>query len=191
MGLHDRDYYREHHRAAARAKHRPTWTTDRSRSTPGWLVALIWVLIGAAVFAVFKHFEHRLSPSYSKPRLVSAGELHIPRSRDGHYYADGLVNGRQVKFLIDTGATMVSISHEFGRQLALSGVSSQSRTANGTMPTVDAHGVSVQVGPLRVDNLQVSMGLVGHRADEALLGQNFLSKFEVLMRQNLMVIRAP
>ena len=47
----------------------------------------------------------------------------------------------------------------------------------------------VRVGPMRVTNLRVGVGLVGTPPDLALLGQNFLSRLDVVLQQDRMLLR--
>ncbi len=57
------------------------------------------------------------------PALVSPTEplreLVLNRRPDGHYYVDGMVNGRETHFLIDTGATHVAITMDDAKRLGL------------------------------------------------------------------------
>jgi len=43
----------------------------------------------------------------------------VVKAADGHYWAEANVNGHEVKFLIDTGATAVSLTTDDARRLGL------------------------------------------------------------------------
>ena len=131
---------------------------------------------------------HYLKP---KPLLVSAsGDLVIFRARDGHFYADGAVNGKPASFLVDTGASMVTVSEQFAREAGMSaGVSTVFKTANGDMPGRIVADVPVTLGPLDVSGVRVAVGLVGHDVGDALLGQSFLAKFEIILQKDQMTLR--
>ena len=47
----------------------------------------------------------------------------------------------------------------------------------------------VSVGPVNVTNLKVGVGLRLDNEDDALLGQSFLSKFDISIKNNQMVLR--
>jgi aspartyl protease family protein len=49
--------------------------------------------------------------------------------------------------------------------------------------------VTIAVGPVSVTNVRVGVGLFGLDDDAALLGQSFLSKFDVLLQKDRMVLR--
>ena len=71
---------------------------------PFWIV-VFWMVVMGLLYVAMNHY---LKP---KPLVVSAsGDLIIARARDGHFYARGEVNGRPVNFLVDTGASMVTVS---------------------------------------------------------------------------------
>jgi len=56
----------------------------------------------------------------------------LQRSRQGHYIANGQINGEKVVFLLDTGATGVAVPEHLVEKLNLERVSSiELRTANG------------------------------------------------------------
>jgi aspartyl protease family protein len=46
-------------------------------------------------------------------------ELRLDRRRDGHFYVDGLVNGEQTNFLIDTGASHVALTIEDATRIGI------------------------------------------------------------------------
>lgn len=63
------------------------------------------------------------------------------------------------------------------------------RTANGDLPGRVVGNVQVGVGPVQVNGLRVGVGLVGGNSDKALLGQNFLSRFDITLSGDEMVLR--
>jgi aspartyl protease family protein len=46
-------------------------------------------------------------------------ELRIDRRRDGHFYVDGLVNGQETHFLVDTGATHVALTIDDAKKIGI------------------------------------------------------------------------
>jgi aspartyl protease family protein len=99
----------------------------------------------------------------------------------GHFFTDGLVNGAHMRFLVDTGATMVSLPAAEARRLGIDyrkGRRGLSATANGTAPVYAVMLDSVTVGDVTLHNVE---GLV-HESDGldmALLGMSFLSRTEI------------
>ena len=103
-----------------------------------------------------------------------------PDSR-GHYIADGMVNGVHVRFLVDTGATMVSLPASEALRLGIDyrkGVRGRSQTANGVTTVWRVMLDSVTLGDITILNVE---GVVHESAglEVALLGMSFLSRTEM------------
>jgi aspartyl protease family protein len=149
-------------------------------------IVLFWLAVMGVLYAVMNQV---LKPP---PLLVSAtGELSIARARDGHFYAQGEIEGKPVTFLVDTGASLVVVSESFAREAGLApGEPTTFRTANGELKGRIVSGLSVSVGPARVSGLRVGVGLVGPDPSVALLGQSFLSRFELVLSGDTMTLRA-
>jgi aspartyl protease family protein len=134
-----------------------------------------------------------LSAQYLKPKPVAVlpgGVLVIPMAPDGHFYAMGMVGGKPARFLVDTGASMVTVSEAFAKQAGLvGGTPTVFRTANGDLPGRVLTEVPVSLGPAQVSAVRVGVGLVGGEPDEALLGQSFLNKFEITLADRQMTLR--
>jgi aspartyl protease family protein len=149
-------------------------------------ILLFWLLVIGILYAV-------MSQVLKPPALIvsATGELVIPRARDGHFYAQGEIQGRPVTFLVDTGASLVVVSQEFARAAGMAaGEPTTFRTASGELRGRIVPGVTVSVGPARVVGTRVGVGLVGPDPDVALLGQSFLSKFEIVLSGDNMVLRS-
>jgi len=115
----------------------------------------------------------------------------FPNER-GHYLADGQVNGGHVRFLVDTGATMVSLPSTDASRLGIDwkkGKRAYSRTANGVTAVYVVTLDSVTVGGITLYNVE---GLVHDAAglDTALLGMSFLGRTEMRREgQNLTLVK--
>ncbi|WP_158290200.1 TIGR02281 family clan AA aspartic protease [Ramlibacter sp. WS9] len=148
-------------------------------------VLLFWaVVMGVVWFAM----ERVMAP---KRAVVTAqGELVIPRHRDGHFYVDGTINGKPLRFMVDTGASGVVVSEAFAKDAGLPrGEPTTFQTANGTLAGRTVRGIAVTAGPLSVSSTSVGVGLVGGKQGVGLLGQSFLSKFNMSMTREEMVLR--
>lgn len=130
---------------------------------------------------------------WSQPRAVTVaadGALVIPRHADGHFRVAGAVNGEPVIFLVDTGASLVSVSDALARRAGLAGGEPATfHTANGIRAGRIVRAEVVAVRGASVSGLRVGTGYTGRSDDEALLGQNFLQHFDVEMRRDRVVLR--
>jgi aspartyl protease family protein len=99
----------------------------------------------------------------------------------GHYFADGQVNGGHIRFLVDTGATLISLSAADATRLGIdyrNGQRGWSIVADGRrVPNYRVKLDSVVVGGLRLYNVDASIGEGG--MGSALLGMSFLSRTEM------------
>ncbi|KAA3625045.1 MAG: TIGR02281 family clan AA aspartic protease [Proteobacteria bacterium] len=102
----------------------------------------------------------------------------------GFFHADGAINGRTVRFLIDTGANTVAMSSRTARDIGLDlsqGQRGVARTASGIVGIVGVKLDEVTVGSITLYN--VSAGVVdGDHPPQPLLGASFLN--QVNMNRN-------
>src|SRR4029079_12086986 len=103
-------------------------------------MALAWVAIFAGGFILFTFRDNlgwvaqRLKAEAVGTPVQQGRETRIPMAIDGHFWVDGRVNGRNVKFLVDSGATMTTIDRDTAKAAGVE-ISSQRdqyvRTGNG------------------------------------------------------------
>ncbi|MFC4622522.1 TIGR02281 family clan AA aspartic protease [Comamonas nitrativorans] len=149
-------------------------------------IAIFWV---AVLGLLYLGMERYLQPSAAV--VTSSGSLQIERHRDGHFYVDGSINGQPVRFMVDTGATYIAVTDALAERAGLHGGEAvQFATANGTRMGRLVRAERITAGPLAVDNLTVGTGYTGKSEQDALLGQNFLRQFDVLMRGDALELRA-
>ncbi len=204
MGVEDRDWWKDAQRKRdgsdaprpgrfGRAADRAAAPrADEQGITPGlkWgplAIVVFWLVIMAAVYGGIK--------MVMKPREITvsmAGDMTIPRARDGHFYAPGTIGGQPVIFLVDTGASYVTVSQAFADHAGIRGGSpTRFHTANGVIEGRIVSDVPVSLGPASVSGVKVAVGMNGIARDQALLGQSFLSKFQITLSGNEMVLRRP
>ena len=90
---------------------------------------VLFILIGTAIGTVMPgRSNHAPASEASGDGGASAGavspteplrELTLQRRRDGHFYIDGLVNGAETRFLIDTGASHIALTIDDAKRLGL------------------------------------------------------------------------
>lgn len=102
----------------------------------------------------------------------------IRKSSDGHYWADGQVNGAAVRFLVDTGATAVALTPDDALRLGFTPdtlkYADRVITATGEVRAAPVKLASLTVAGARVDNvdaLVIEKGL-----DTSLLGMSYLGR---------------
>ena len=107
----------------------------------------------------------------------------------GHFFSQGAINGRAVQFMVDTGATAVSIGLPDARRLGVpyeSGQRIQMGTANGVVPAWLVRLDSVRVGDVQVFGVE---GIVSQQPmPYVLLGNSFLARFQMKRDNDQMVL---
>jgi len=102
----------------------------------------------------------------------------------GHFWTRGIVNGKSVRMLVDTGATNVAMSQSEADRLGIAyrdGQRGVSNTANGQVASYRVPLTAVQVGDVIVYN--VAATVVPVPMDYVLLGNSFLTRFQ-MKREN-------
>jgi aspartyl protease family protein len=102
----------------------------------------------------------------------------LPRQHDGHFYAEGVSQGTSVRFLVDTGASMVALSNADAQRLGLfwnqNELSMVGRGVSGDVMGKPVMLDSLQIGELRAENVRAV--IIPDGLDVSLLGQSFLSQ---------------
>lgn len=154
------------------------------------MIALAWLAALVLLWLVFEDYlDRRENPNRDLRVEAGAAELVLKRNRFGHYVAPGTINGRPVTFLLDTGATHVSVPAHLGPQLGLApGAPMQVMTANGAV-TVRATVIDeLGLGPFRVANVRSHLN-PGFRDDQVLLGMSVLKHLEFTQRGDTLILR--
>jgi len=118
------------------------------------------------------------APSAQAEAGPASGPATIAKSSDGHYWADGQVNGAAVRFLVDTGATAVALTPDDARRLGFTPANltygyrvvtaaGQARAASVKLASVTVAGARLE----NVDALVIEKGL-----DTSLLGMTYLGR---------------
>jgi aspartyl protease family protein len=112
------------------------------------------MLLGLGLFLGVQTWQSRAEAM----RFVVDGQVvEIQRSRDGHYHWRGQLNGREVEFLVDTGATGTAIPGALARELGLLVVGSvSSSTAGGVVQGQVVVADLVLDGGVRADRLRIT-----------------------------------
>jgi aspartyl protease family protein len=130
-------------------------------------------------------------------RLGSGG---TPRSSDkkivlasdgqGHFFVTGAINGGAVRFLVDTGASFISMSGADAKRLGIDyskGERALTSTANGVVPTYRIKLDEVRVGDVTLNNVD-GMVHAGNALPVVLLGMSFLNRMEMQRDGDKMIL---
>ena len=195
MGLEDREWWKDAQRERIRRGESLNQTQKPNPAPPDYFerltawgpfrIGVFWVVVSASLYVAIGY--------YMKPKSLTvsaSGNLVIPRARDGNFYASGTISGKPVTFLVDTGASLVTVSEQFAHEAGLeAGAPTVFKTVNGDLAGRVVSDIPITIGPVAVSGIRVGIGFVGHDTGDALLGQNFLSKFDVVLSKEQMSLQ--
>jgi aspartyl protease family protein len=146
------------------------------------LLGGLWLVFGQAI-------NERDNPN--RNLAVAPGDrLVLKRGAHGHYIFPGEINGRPVTFLLDTGATLVSVPARLEDELNLvAGAYQNSMTANGPVTTRATRIARLAFGPFIVRDVPANLN-PGMQGDQILLGMSVLKHLEFTQRGDTLELRA-
>lgn len=168
------------------------WALAEGIRRPGATLrmALAWSMIIAALAAGYGLWRD-IAAQNPVIQQVRDGAVTVPRGADGHFHLMVEVNGQQIAFLVDTGATGVVLADADARRLGLDpeGLAylGQAQTANGMVRTARVRLAQVTLGPFQDQNLPayVTEGAM----DGSLLGMDYLSRFHMEIAGDRLTLR--
>ena len=170
--------------------------------------AASWICAGAMVVATFVYFDE-LKFLFSPGSLQAASPQHVQTARQttgrqaspqrapvtrsagysvklkagkyGHYRTPARVNGREIKVLVDTGASYVSLTNEDAERAGIFVTSAdykhKTQTANGTSRVAIVMIDRISIGDIEVRNVRATVHERG-KLGITLLGMSFLGKLQ-------------
>ena len=168
---------------------------DRAnRRAGGTMIIGVWVLmLGLMTWFAHQWYERSRNPNRNLPTSLIDGqsEIELKANKNGHYVASGRINGQDVVFLLDTGATSVSVPVAVAERIGLKGeYPQQARTANGTITVHTTVLESVSLGGLKLDRVQGHIN-PGMQGEQVLLGMSFLRYFDLKTSNDRLTISVP
>jgi aspartyl protease family protein len=115
-------------------------------------------------------------------------QLDIPRNDRMQYITTGLINGRSIQVMVDTGANVVAMNGRQATALGINyqaGVPSKLETASSVIDAWMVNLQSVEVGGIRVENVRATVA-EGDYPSTILLGMSFLQHVEMRERDGVL-----
>lgn len=155
------------------------------------MIIASWVLLLALLTLLFNEILVGRNNPNREPQSIGDGGgfgVLLKRNRGGHYVATGKINGADVTFLVDTGATLVAVPEGVALRLGLKkGARQSSSTANGMTHVWSTVIDEIRLGPIVQRNVRASI-LPNMLGDEVLLGMTFLKDMELVQRDGKLKI---
>lgn len=113
----------------------------------------------------------------------------LAANSQGHFLSAGQINGAAVEFVVDTGATLVSLSAKDARRIGINHLDGKPvlmRTANGTTRAYQVKLDTVRVGDITLNS--VDAVVLENQDMPVLLGMSFLNRTDMRREGQKMVI---
>ncbi|MFN0262933.1 TIGR02281 family clan AA aspartic protease [Tepidamorphus sp. 3E244] len=148
------------------------------------------IAVGAATLAapqVERILQAHSQEKAASARVVSSGyrSLTLEADRSGHFQVEGIINGRRLHMMADTGATSVVLNHEDAARIGIrprkKEFTIRMRTANGETTAAPVMLKDIRIGSIRVRNVRAIVAQKG-AMNVNLLGMSFigaLKRFEL------------
>lgn len=131
--------------------------------------------------------SQRITGNYEQAK---AREVSIPRNSAMQYIVQATINGRAMRVLVDTGANVVAMNSAHATALGVdyaAGIPSQVVTASGTVGAWVVKLDSIDVGGIRVDNVQASV-VGGTHPTTILLGMTYLQHVQMQEKNGILML---
>ena len=173
----------------------PARTEASTRRIGAGMVALAWVLGLVMLTVIFgKLITQQWNPNQSVASTTGEdgrAEVSLQRNRDGHYVVSGSINGVAVVFLLDTGATNVSVPAGLAERIGLRvGPARRTQTANGLITTYATSLASVAVGEIELHDVRAQINPMV-QGGEVLLGMSFLKQLDLQQSGSKLTLKEP
>ena len=123
----------------------------------------------------------KMGQQHASSNASSNQSMTLNADARGHFVVDGQVNGGAIRFLLDTGATMISLTGQDAQRLGIDyrkGQVAMMNTANGVAPAYRVKLDTVRLGNITVNSVDAVV-MEGQTMPFALLGMSFLNRMEM------------
>jgi aspartyl protease family protein len=144
-------------------------------------MALAWIAIFGGGFILFTFRDNlgwvaqRLKAEAVGTPVSEGKETRIPMAIDGHFWVDASLNGHDVRFLVDSGATTTTIDRNTAKVAGIE-ISPRRdlyvRTGNGVIKVASGRAAELTVGGITRRDVALE---VADNDDLNVLGMNYLS----------------
>ena len=146
-------------------------------------MALAWVAIFGVAFLLFafrgefSQLGQRIRAEATGSPIVEGEVVRIPVAEDGHFYVDAKLNGHDVRFMVDSGASVTTVSRSAANAAGMDIGTRRATviTANGPTSVMQSYADRLQIGSIERTDFPVD---VSEQEDLNLLGMNFLRSLQ-------------
>ncbi|WP_371373508.1 TIGR02281 family clan AA aspartic protease [Thalassotalea aquiviva] len=156
--------------------------TDPSKNIAKSMIWIAWIIFLSLFVWLFQgYLDNQYNPNQAPDVALTAqgrAQVTLERNRYGHYVSNGKINQQTVTFLLDTGATNVSVPARLADKLGLESHGSHMvKTANGSIRVFDTTIEQLSIGNISLYNVAANIN-PQMDSNEILLGMSALKQVE-------------
>ena len=126
----------------------------------------------------------KVQPPAHKLEKKNKGEFIIKQNSNGAYFLDGAINGKALTFVIDTGASFVSLPSSVAHGARISCKDKvDMQTANGSIKGCSTTIKKLNFGPFVIKDV---MAVIAPNLSQPLLGMNVLQQLKIAQEKGEM-----
>lgn len=156
------------------------------------MTAIAWLFFLGILFAGSDFLISQRNNPNQQVTTITNGlqkQVSLKRNAHGHYVSNGSINGHEVVFLLDTGASDIAIPESVANEIGLTrGLAITIKTANGNTTAYRTKIDSAAIGDIKRHDLNATI-LINMHGNEVLLGMSFLKHFELIQKGKTLTIR--
>lgn len=157
------------------------------------MTVVFWLLVLGSLTLLFNGFIDRRDNPNARLATVEggSGEVVLQSNRQGHYVAPGRINNQDARFLLDTGATDVSVPEGLAQKAGLEvGPKMMVGTANGVVAVRQTTIDALHLGGITMRNVRANIN--PHMPEDmVLLGMSFMRELEMTQRDGTLTLQVP
>ena len=134
--------------------------------------------------------EDEAPPVSQAPPTTQVAQIVLSPAKNGNFYLEGAINGQKVWFVVDTGASVVSVPDKLRNSLRLNrGRYVQTATANGVAGMYETRIDSLSLGPIKLRNIDAVLINTPMPNDVTLLGMTALKELRLLHEDGKLILQ--
>jgi aspartyl protease family protein len=147
-----------------------------------WAVIILVILFAYSFRFDFINFKNRIAGELFPTKItqINPGQIAVSIANDGHFYIDIKLNSKPVRFMVDTGASDISLNLSDAKKAGIDVENLTSfrryQTANGSIMSGLARVEQMDVAGIRFNDVGVAVN--NSNMGTSLLGMSFLRRFE-------------
>lgn len=168
---------------------------DPTKKLAKSFIWIAWIIALALLMFLFQDvLDKQYNPNTQPEVRLSAdgqAEVILVQNKQGHYLAKGTINDSAVTFLLDTGATQVSIPAHIAEELNLVAKGNyRVQTANGSVTVYKTEIGQLSLGNIFLYNVAAHIN-PAMKSNQILLGMSALKQVDFYQTGKQLILREP